>query len=150
MRIGLGVATVNADDRFLDGDSPKAGLGIGFAAGLQVAPATPVYLETGLSYVEKGGKGGTGGSYTYSMNYLEVPFLVKYQHNFDRLTSIQPFAGVYCASGSASANRPGKPINVSLLSDGNWYICRCLTGIINGEISNWPEAKAGVNSKLAA
>ncbi len=99
LRIGLDVATVNADDRFLDGDSPKAGLGIGFAAGLQVAPATPVYLETGLSYVEKGGKGGTGGSYTYSMNYLEVPFLVKYQHNFDRLTSIQPFAGVYCATG---------------------------------------------------
>ena len=24
---------------------------------------------------------------------------MKYQHNFDRLTSIQPFAGVYCAAG---------------------------------------------------
>ena len=69
------------------------------AAGVQLAPATPLYLETGLSYIEKGGKGGLNGSYSYGLNYLEVPFLIKYQHNFDRLTSIQPFAGVYCATG---------------------------------------------------
>ena len=99
LRVGFGVATVNADDRYLDGDSPKAGLNIGVAAGVQLAPATPLYLETGLSYIEKGGKGGPNGSYSYGLNYLEVPFLIKYQHNFDRLTSIQPFAGVYCAAG---------------------------------------------------
>ena len=96
LRVGLGVATISADDRALDGDSPKSGLNVGFVAGIQVAPATPLYLETGLSYVEKGGK---NSSYTYGMNYLEVPFLMKYQYNFDRLTSIQPFAGVYCAAG---------------------------------------------------
>ena len=95
-RIGMGVATVNADDRYLDGGSPKTGLNVGFVAGIQAAPATPIYLETGLSYVEKGGK---NGAYSYNMNYLEVPLLMKYQHNFDRLTSIQPFVGVYCAAG---------------------------------------------------
>ena len=99
LRVGFGVATINADDRYLDGDSPKAGLNIGVAAGVQLAPATPLYLETGLSYIEKGGKGGPNCSYSYGLNYLEVPFLIKYQHNFDRLTSIQPFAGVYCAAG---------------------------------------------------
>ena len=96
LRIGLGVATVNADDRFLDGGSPKAGLSLGLVGGLQLAPATPLYLETGLSYTEKGGKNGT---YSYNMNYLEVPLLVKYQHNFDPLTSIQPVVGVYCSAG---------------------------------------------------
>ena len=96
LRIGLGVATVNADDRFLDGGSPKAGLNLGVVGGLQLAPATPLYLETGLSYTEKGGKNGT---YSYNMNYLEVPLLVKYQHNLDPLTSIQPFVGVYCSAG---------------------------------------------------
>jgi hypothetical protein len=93
------VATVNADDPFLDGGSPKAGFNVGVVAGLQVAPATPLYLETGLSYVEKGGKGGGRDSYTYTMNYLEVPLLVKYQHNLDYETSIQPFIGVYGALG---------------------------------------------------
>ena len=68
-------------------------------AGLQVAPATPLYLETGLSYIEKGGKGGLYDSYSYNMNYLEVPLLIKYQYNFDYETSIQPFVGVYGALG---------------------------------------------------
>lgn len=99
LRIGLGVGTVNADDRYLDGGSPKAGLNVGMVAGLQLAPATPLYLETGLSYIEKGGKGGPYDAYNYSLNYLEVPLLVKYQHNFDPLTSIQPFLGVYCSAG---------------------------------------------------
>ena len=80
LRIGLGVGTVNADDRYLDGGSPKAGLNVGMVAGLQLAPATPLYLETGLSYIEKGGKGGPYDAYNYSLNYLEVPLLVKYQH----------------------------------------------------------------------
>ena len=99
LRIGLGVATVNADDPYLDGGSPKAGVNIGVVAGLQVAPATPLYLETGLSYIEKGGKGGLYDSYSYNMNYLEVPLLIKYQYNFDYETSIQPFVGVYGALG---------------------------------------------------
>ena len=99
MRIGAAFATVNSDDRYLDGGSAKTGLNVGFVAGFQVAYRSPVYFETGLSYIEKGGKGGPNGSYSYGLNYLEVPFLIKYQHNFDRLTSIQPFAGVYCAAG---------------------------------------------------
>ena len=99
LRIGLSVATVNADSHYLDGGTPTSGLNLGFTAGVQVAPATPLYLETGLSYVEKGGKGGPNDAFTYNMNYLEVPLLIKYQHNFDAVTSIQPFAGVYCAAG---------------------------------------------------
>lgn len=99
LRLGLGVATVNANDPYLDGGSPKAGLNVGVVAGLQVAPATPLYLETGLSYIEKGGKGGSRDAYTYTMNYLEVPLLIKYQHNLDHETSLQPFVGVYGALG---------------------------------------------------
>ena len=99
LRVGLGVGTVSADDHTLDAGSARTGLNIGFAAGVQLAPATPLYLETGLYYIEKGGKGGANGSYSFGLNYLEVPFLVKYQYNFDRLTSLQPFAGVYCAAG---------------------------------------------------
>ena len=99
LRIGLGVATVNADDRYLDGGSPKAGLNVGMVAGLQLAPATPLYLETGLSYIEKGGKGGPYDAYNYSLNYLEVPFVLKVMTPLDPVTTLQPFLGVYASAG---------------------------------------------------
>ena len=114
-RIGLDVATVNADDHYLDGGSPKAGLNVGFTAGIQMVPATPIYLETGLSYTEKGGK---NGAYSYNMNYLEVPLLIKYQHNFDPLTSIQPFLGVYCAAGiSGNIKEQDRRLSYSSFAD---------------------------------
>lgn len=100
LRLGLGVSTVNSDAPFLDGGSPKAGLNLSMVAGFQLAPATPVYLETGLLYAEKGGKGSYGGhSFTYNLDYLELPLLMKYRYDIDRLTSIQPFAGVYASVG---------------------------------------------------
>ncbi len=99
LRLGLDVSTVNSDDRYLDGGTPKAGLGLGVVAGVRLM-ATPVSLETGLLYTEKGGKGSLGGqSFTYGMNYLEVPLLMKYQYNMTPRTSIQPFFGVYGAIG---------------------------------------------------
>ena len=99
LRIGAGLSTVMSDDHRLDGGSPKTGLNLGFVTGIQLEPATPIYVETGLLYAEKGGKGDYHGSFTYSMNYLEVPLVLKYMHNFDTRTSLQPFAGVYGALG---------------------------------------------------
>ena len=100
LRLGLNVAYVNSNDRYLDGGTPKAGLDIGMAAGVQLAPATPVYLESGLYYSEKGGKGTCDGkTFTYQLNYLEVPLLMKYCIDIDRKTSVQPFAGVYASVG---------------------------------------------------
>lgn len=55
------MSIVNSDDRYLDGGTAKMGLNVGFVAGFQLAPSTPVYLETGLSYKEKGGKGSYQG-----------------------------------------------------------------------------------------
>lgn len=100
LRLGLNVSTVNSDDRFLDGGSAKTGLGVGAVVGFQVAPASPVFLETGLSYMEKGGEGKLQGSkFTYGLNYLEVPLVVKYAYAIDRLASIQPFFGGYMGVG---------------------------------------------------
>ena len=99
LRLGLGVSTVNSNDRYLDGGTAKAGLGLGVIAGVYM-PASPISLETGLFYTEKGGKGNNGGEkFTYGMNYLEVPVVMKYQCDIDGHTSIQPFFGVYGAVG---------------------------------------------------
>ena len=100
LRLGLNIGCVRSDDHFLDDGSAKSGVNLGVVAGFQVAPLLPVYMETGLLYTEKGGKGSYDGhSFTYSLNYLEVPLVLKYMHPLGSLTTLQPFAGVYAAVG---------------------------------------------------
>ena len=102
LRIGAAFATVNSDDRFLDGGSVKTGLNVGFVTGFQLAYRSPVYFETGLSYVEKGGKGQYDGTkFTYSLDYLELPLVMKYIYDVDPAFSIQPYVGGYLAVGVA-------------------------------------------------
>ena len=100
MRLGVTGATVSSDDPLLDGGSAQSGLSVGLVTGVQVSPVAPLFLETGLMYVEKGGKGTYEGSkFTYDLNYIEVPFLVKYGIQTSSPLSIQPFLGCYLALG---------------------------------------------------
>ena len=124
LRVGMGLSTVNSDDPYLDGGSVRTGLNLGLIVGFQLVPATPFYLETGLLYAEKGGKGNYRGDFSYSMNYLEVPFVLKYQHNFDRLTSIQPFFGVYGGVGVGGKIKDfGERVAYSSFSDDAFRRC---------------------------
>lgn len=100
LRIGVNVSNVRSNDPYLDGGSAKAGANLGFVAGFQVAPMSPVYVETGLLYSEKGGKGNCNNrSFSYSLNYLEVPFVLKVMVPLEPLTTLQPFLGVYGSAG---------------------------------------------------
>ncbi len=100
LRLGLAVSTVKSDDASLDGGGGKSGLNLGVIAGIQLTPATPIYLESGLLYVTKGGKNHNGGKkFTYDLNYLEVPIVAKYKHFFSNEVSLQPFFGGYFALG---------------------------------------------------
>lgn len=125
LRLGLGLTSVNSDNRELDGGSLQAGLNLGGVIGFQLSPEYPVYLESGLMYMEKGGKGTNyttsatntttykAGKFTYSLNYLELPILVKYVYDVDGEMSIQPFVGGYFAVGISGkmknyANRESK------------------------------------------
>ena len=79
LRLGLGLATVNSDDHRLDGGSIQAGLNAGAVVGFQLGYRSPVYLETGLLYAAKGGEGTHNGSkFTYGLDYLEFPLVMKY------------------------------------------------------------------------
>jgi hypothetical protein len=100
LRLGGALSTVNSDDPYLDGGSMKSGLNVGMVVGFQMGYHAPVYFETGLSYIEKGGEGSFEGSkFTYGLNYLETPLVVKYKHHFDPNFSIQPFLGGYMSVG---------------------------------------------------
>lgn len=99
-RIGLNVATVNSDAAILDANDAKAGLDLGFVIGTQLTRTAPLFFETGLSYTEKGGKTTYQGSkFTYSLNYLELPLVLKYKYYASRDVSIEPFMGGYLALG---------------------------------------------------
>ena len=103
VRVGLNVSMVNSGVPRLDGDNPKAGLALGGVVGFQLVDDTPLYVETGLLYTEKGGKSHyDGGSFTYSLNYLELPLVVKYGieiNTFRGDLEIQPFFGGFLAQG---------------------------------------------------
>jgi len=100
LRIGPAFSTVNSDDPDLDGSSSQTGLDIGFVIGYPLSYSAPVYLETGLSYIEKGGKKDLGSKkMTYDLNYLELPILVKYIYDVDGHFTIQPLFGGYFSCG---------------------------------------------------
>lgn len=100
LRVGPAFATVNSDDRYLDGSSMKTGLNVGVAMGVNFVREAPLFLETGLYYTEKGGRGHADGTrFTYSLNYVELPLLLKYKYHVDRSLSIEPFLGGYVACG---------------------------------------------------
>ncbi|MBQ5983100.1 MAG: PorT family protein [Prevotella sp.] len=99
-RVGMGLATVNSDSPYLDGSKVKTGLNVGFVAGTQMVHGTPLYVEGGLYYTEKGGKSGSGSDkFTYNMNYLEVPLVLKYKFYPASNFTIEPFMGGYVSCG---------------------------------------------------
>ena len=100
-RIGPSFSYVNSDDTRLDGGDWQTGLNVGVVAGIPLSNYQPIYLEAGLSYVEKGGKKdlNTGKKMTYDLNYIEIPVVFKYKYNINPQFSIQPFLGGYFAAG---------------------------------------------------
>ncbi len=99
-RLGLGVATVNSDSPVLDANKAKTGLNAGFVVGTQLTRQAPLFFETGIYYTEKGGKSNyQGNKFTYGLNYVELPLLLKYKYYADRDFSIEPFAGGYLSCG---------------------------------------------------
>lgn len=98
LRVGLNASHVSSESPSLDGGSIKTGLNIGVAAGTQLTYRAPLFIESGLYYSQKGGKSGSGADkFTYDLNYLELPLLIKYKHFVGNQTSIQPYAGGYLA-----------------------------------------------------
>ena len=100
-RVGLNASHVSSNSPLLNGNGLKSGLNIGIAAGTQLSYRAPLFLESGIYYTQKGGKSDSeAGKFTYDLNYLEVPLILKYKHFVGNQTSIQPYAGGYLALGT--------------------------------------------------
>lgn len=100
LRLGAAFSTVGSDDKALDGGDSQAGLTFGVIFGMQLSNDTPVILESGLLYAEKGGKNTYDGKkMTYDLNYLEMPIVLKYAIGINEHFSVQPLLGGYFAYG---------------------------------------------------
>ena len=92
VRIGLNVSGISGDKNITEYSDSKAGMVLGGVIGLRVSNSAPVFLESGLYYSEKGGK---RGDVKVSLNYLEVPILIKYGFKATEDISVFPFLGPY-------------------------------------------------------
>lgn len=100
LRLGLSVSTINSDEERLDAPGSRSGLNLGAVIGYELSSGTPVYLESGLFYTEKGGKYSENGcKLKYNLNYLKLPILLKYNIELEDPFCITPFVGGYFAYG---------------------------------------------------
>ncbi len=110
-RLGLSAAGVT------DAGS-KAGLTLGGVVGLRVSDSVPVFLESGLSYTQRGGKeAGT----TLGLNYLEIPVLIKYGIPVADGIHVLPLIGPYfsyAVSGRIKNSDTTPNIDMSSFRDG--------------------------------
>lgn len=100
LRIGGNLATISSDDIYYDMDS-YGGFTGGFVYGFQTGYRSPVWMELGFNYSEKGGIARDDyGKVKYRLGYLQMPIVTKFDIGIDELR-IQPFMGGYVAAGIA-------------------------------------------------
>jgi hypothetical protein len=88
IRLGMNFANLTGDDA---GDlDAKLGLNFGGTVGLRVSDTTPIFLESGLYYT---GCGAKKDKNSVSLNYLELPILIKYGVQLTDDIALLPFVG---------------------------------------------------------
>ena len=100
---GLTLAGIssNADD--IDAGAVMPGFYIGFFGGIQLTSSVPLFLEAGLIFTQKGGKTSSNErmyeDMEWRLNYLEIPFVIRYKLWCGGGASVQPCFGLYVAEG---------------------------------------------------
>jgi len=92
-RMGLSLGKMGGD---LDYSGLKAGLNLAGVVGLRLSSQTPVFLESGLYYTQRGGK---DGDVRMTLKYLEIPLVVKYGIQANDEIAVLPFMGPYFSYG---------------------------------------------------
>lgn len=89
LRLGMNISTLTGD---LNSDykGSRVGLNFGGVIGLRLSDATPIFLESGLAY---SGLGSKKKKNSVSLNYLELPILIKYGVQVSDDIAVLPFVG---------------------------------------------------------
>jgi len=106
IRMGLNVANLTGD---VQENGAKAGLNLAGVLGIRVSDSTPIFLESGLYYTQRGAKKNKN---TYSdLNYLEIPVLLKYGIQATDDIAVLPFVGPTFALGISGKSKAGDGID---------------------------------------
>ncbi len=94
LRLGLNFSGLSTDP---DADlGTKTGMTLAGIAGLRLSDTAPVFLESGLYYTQLGAK---KDKITHSLNYLEIPVLIKYGVQVSDDIALLPYVGPYFSYG---------------------------------------------------
>ena len=104
MRLGLNVSSITGDDMG-EGLGSKAGLNLAGVIGLRVSQSTPIFLESGLYYTQRGAR--KDKNCYVDLNYLEIPILMKYGVQVSDDIAVLPFLGPTFAVGIAGQTKDG-------------------------------------------
>jgi hypothetical protein len=110
VRIGLTAANLSGGIETYDQKEYKTDLGmktgltLAGVLGLRLSSSTPVFLESGLYYTERGGK---DGKFKVSYTNLEVPLLIKYGLQASNDIAVLPFVGPYFAYAVSGKTKNG-------------------------------------------
>lgn len=101
VRLGPAFTHVGTKAEELKGGGSRVGLDATVVYGMQLTDQAPLYFETGLSYIEKGGKSKNAQNekINYNLNYLQIPFVIKYIYELEEPIAIHPFFGGYMGLG---------------------------------------------------
>ena len=92
VRFGGTLASINGDISI----GTKAGMTLAGVIGLRLSSSTPVFLESGLYYTQRGAK---DSDYNITHNNLEIPVVIKYGIQVGDNIAVLPFVGPYFAYG---------------------------------------------------
>lgn len=87
IRLGMNIASLTGDAPI---DGSRIGLNFGGTIGLRLSDTAPVFLESGLYYT---GSGASKSKESTSLNYLELPILIKYGVQVSDDIALLPFVG---------------------------------------------------------
>lgn len=109
LRLGLNIASLSFNGTNGVNKNALAGLNLGVVGGYSLSPFTPIYIESGLLYTQKGVQGSKHSEdLKVNMHYLEVPVVFKYKAYLNdglNEVSVQPFLGGYAALGFAGKTK---------------------------------------------
>lgn len=92
-RMGLTLASMSGD---CDASGMKTGLTLAGILGLRVSSSSPVFLESGFYYTQRGGK---DGDVSMTLKNLEIPIVIKYGIKATDDIALLPFIGPYFSYG---------------------------------------------------
>ena len=107
VRIGMTSASIGGDASV----GAKVGMTLAGVIGLRLSDSTPVFIESGLYYTQRGAK-EEGINVTH--NNLELPLLIKYGFKVSDNIALLPFFGPYFACALASNVKYSENLEASL------------------------------------